>query len=77
MTKERLAAEELVYKTMDILDPSGANTDYWKDQFSSMSDAQFVKYISQNFPFYYQTGAFKEPSMDQITKALKHIKAPL
>lgn len=77
MTKERLAAEELVYKTMDILDPSGANTDYWKDEFANMSDAQFVKYISQNFPFYYQTGAFAEPSMDQITKALKHIKAPL
>ena len=62
---------------MDILDPSGDNTDFWKEKFSKMSDAQFTKYISNHYPFFYQTGAFKEPSMDQISKALKTINVPL
>ena len=62
---------------MDILDPDGNNTDFWKSEFSKMSDEQFKKYISGNFPFYFQTGAFKEPSMDQIAKALDELKVPL
>lgn len=77
MTKERLEAERLVYKVMDTLDPSGANTDFWKEEFSKMSDAQFKKYISGHFPFYFQTGAFKEPSMEQISSALDVINVPL
>ena len=62
---------------MDTLDPSGANTDFWKEQFASMSDAQFKNYISNDFPFYFQTGAFKEPSMEQIVDALNAIDVPL
>ena len=77
MNKQRLEAERLVYKIMDILDTDGANTDFWKNEFSKMSDEQFKKYISGNFPFYFQTGAFKEPSMDQIAKALDELKVPL
>lgn len=77
MNKQRLEAERLIYQVFDILDPSGENTDFWKKEFSKMSDEQFKKYISGNFPFYYQTGAFKEPSMDQITKALDILEVPL
>ena len=77
MNKQRLEAERLIYKVFDILDPSGDNTDFWKEKFSKMSDAQFIKYISNHYPFFYQTGAFKEPSMDQISKALKTINVPL
>ena len=77
MNKQRLEAERLVYKIMDILDTDGANTDFWKNEFSKMSDEQFKKYISGNFHFYFQTGAFKEPSMDQIAKALDELKVPL
>ena len=42
-----------------------------------MSDAQFKSYISNDFPFYFQTGAFKEPSMKQIVQALDKINVPL
>lgn len=77
MNKQRLESERLIYKVMNILDPDGNNTDFWKSEFSKMSDEQFKKYISGNFPFYFQTGAFKEPSMDQIAKALDELKVPL
>ena len=77
MNKQRLESERLIYKVMDILDPDGNNTDFWKSEFSKMSDEQFKKYISGNFPFYFQTGAFKEPSMNQISKALDELKVPL
>lgn len=77
MTKERLEAERLIYKVYDILDPSGKNKDYWVEEFSKMSDEQFKKYISGHYPFYFQTGAFKEPKIDQIKKALDVLNVPL
>ena len=77
MNAQRLKAERLVYEVMDILDKSGRNTDFWKEEFSKMSDAQFKSYISNDFPFYFQTGAFKEPSMKQIVQALDKINVPL
>lgn len=77
MTKERLEAERLIYKIYDILDPSGKNKDFWVEEFSKMSDEQFKKYISGHYPFYFQTGAFKEPKIDQIKKALDALEVPL
>ena len=77
MNAARLKAERLVYSVMDALDPSGDNTDFWKEQFANMSDTQFKNYISNDFPFYFQTGAFKEPSMDQIVKSLDILNVPL
>lgn len=77
MTEQRLEAERLIYKVYDTLDPSGKNTEYWKQELSKMSDEQFKKFISGSFPFYYQTGAFEEPSMDQICDALDVLKVPL
>ena len=77
MTKERLEAERLIYKIYDILDPSGKNKDFWVEEFSKMSDEQFKKYISGHYPFYFQTGAFKEPKIDQIKKALDVLEVPL
>lgn len=77
MNAQRLKAERLIYEVMDILDKSGRNTDFWKEEFSKMSDAQFKSYISNDFPFYFQTGAFKEPSMKQIVQALDRINVPL
>ena len=77
MNKQRLEAERLVYKIMDILDPSERNKQFWIEEFSKMSDEQFKKYITGHYPLYFQTGAFKEPSIDQITKALKEINVPL
>ena len=77
MNQQRLKAEKLIYQVYDCLDPSHKNTEFWKNEFAHMNYDQFKKYISKNFPFYYQTGAFEEPSMDQICKALDIIKVPL
>ena len=51
MNAQRLKAERLIYELMDIVDKSGRNTDFWKEEFSKMSDAQFKSYISNDFPF--------------------------
>lgn len=79
MYKERLETERIVYEVMEILDKSTGcnNKEYWMDKFANMSDAQFRSYISNPFAFFYQVGAFKEPSMNSIKKALKHIDVPL
>lgn len=77
MNKERMEAERMIYKVFDILDKDGDNTDFMKEMFAGMSDAQFKKYISNNYPFYFQTKAFKEPSMDQLNKAANAINVPL
>ena len=77
MNQQRLKAERLIYQIYDILDPSGRNTEFWKNEFNNMNDDQFKKYISKSFPFYFQTGAFKEPSMAEISKALDALNVPL
>lgn len=46
---KRKEAENLLYKVMDELDPSGANTKAYKDMFSTMSDAKFIKFVSSMF----------------------------
>ena len=77
MNQQRLECERLIYKIMDILDPSKRNTEFWIEEFSKMSDEQFKKYITGHYPLYFQTGAFKEPNIKQITDALDVIKVPL
>ena len=77
MNKQRLECERIIYQVFDILDPDGDNTEFWKQELSSMSDDQFVKYFKNDFPLYFQTKAFKEPTMEQIAKALDVIDCPL
>lgn len=79
MTKsQRQEIETLVLNSMDILDKSGTNTEYYKDLFARMSDAQFTSFISKRFPFKFQyRPSVVEPSMDDVTKALDYIGVPL
>lgn len=77
MTDKRLQCERLIYKIMDILDPSERNKQFWMEEFSHMTDTQFTKYITGHFPLYFQTGAFNEPGIKQITDALNEIGVPL
>lgn len=77
MTKERLECEKVIYQIFDILDPDGDNTEFWKQEFAKMSDTQFTNYMKKDFPLYFQTKAFKEPTMEQIAKALDVINCPL
>ena len=47
MNKQRMEAEQLVYRVMDKLDPSEKNKEFWMGEFSKMSDDQFKSYISK------------------------------
>ena len=48
MTKsERLAMEKVVYETFDRLDPTGANTGFYKELFSKMNDSEFDKFMER------------------------------
>lgn len=76
--KQRQEIETLVISSMNILDKSGTNSEYYKNLFAEMSDNQFDKFIAKRFPFKFQyRPSVVEPSMDDITKALDSIGVPL
>lgn len=76
--KQRQEIEKLVISSMDILDKSKTNSDYYKDLFARMSDAQFEKFIAKRFPFkFHYRPSVVEPTMDDVTKALDYIGVPL
>lgn len=78
MNNKREEVEVLVYKVMDALDPSGTNSSHYKEKFSTMSDAQFNKFLSTTFPFRFHSRPFEiEPNMSQINKAAKIMGVPL
>lgn len=79
MTKnQRNEIESLVLNSMKVLDKSGTNTEYYKDLFARMSDSQFKTFISKQFPFkFHYRPSVVEPSMDDVTNALKSIGVPL
>lgn len=76
--KQREEIETLVLSSMKVLDKSGTNTEYYKDLFARMSDNQFSNFIAKQFPFkFHYKPSVVEPSMDDVTKALKYIGVPL
>lgn len=76
--KQRAEVEELVIKFFDTLDKSKMNSEYYKNLFASMSDAQFVKFISKKYPFKFQVKqSVTEPTMDDIIKACDVTGVPL
>lgn len=76
--KKRQEIENLVISSLDVLDKSKINSDYYKELFSRMSDTQFEKFIEKRFPFkFHYKPSVVEPSMDDVTKALKFIGVPL
>lgn len=78
MNKARKEVELLIYKTMDILDPTEANSGFWKEKFAKMNDKEFYKFFEQEWPLKFQMKAFDiEPKMEVINKALNFLKVPL
>jgi len=76
--KQREEIEALVINSMDILDKSKTNSEYYKDLFARMSDNQFEKFIAKRFPFkFHHRPSVVEPTMDDVTKALDYIGVPL
>ena len=78
MFKKRKEVEELVYKVMDILDPTQQNSQFYKAKFAKMNDKQFMNFFSQDFPLKFQTRLFEiEPNMKQISDSLDYIHVPM
>ena len=76
--EKRKQCEALIYQTFSAIDPSGANTEYYQNLFSNMSDVQFTKLISGRLPFRYHVAPFdNEPKMPDIIKAFKVLNKPL
>lgn len=78
MFKKRKEVEEMVYKVMDLLDPTKQNSQFYKAKFAKMNDKQFMDFFSQDFPLKFQTRLFEiEPSMKQISDTLDYIHVPM
>ena len=76
--KLRLQVEKMIYDTYSAVDKTGANTEYWKEKLSTMSDAEFYKFMKRRLPFRYHLSTFKnEPRMSDILDGFKVIDTPL
>lgn len=76
--KLRQECEAMVYETMNALDKTGSNTEYYKGLFAPLSDEQFFNYMKNDFPFKFHIRPFEiEPSMMDIEKAAKILGIPL
>lgn len=76
--KQRKEVEMLIYKVMDTLDPTEANSEWFKKKFVSMNDKQFEEFFKQEWPIKFQMKLFEiEPTMDKIIKALNFLNVPL
>ena len=76
--KQRKDVEKLIYDSMDILDKSKTNSDYYRQLFGNMSDTQFWKFFNKELPlrFHYRP-SIVEPTMDDVKNALDYIGVPL
>lgn len=76
--KLRSECESLIYKVFDALDPSKANSNYYKEKFSKMSNAEFKKFVSQKFPYRFYVTPFKiEPGIQEAKNALDILGVPM
>lgn len=78
LKKARKIVEKKIYDTMDIVDKTGNNTEYYKKLFAKMPDQEFYKFFQQDFPLKLQTITFKvEPKMNDILDGLEFLGVPV
>ena len=84
MTKsERLEMEKVVYETFDRLDPTGANTGFYKELFSKMNDSEFDKFMERiaddpkAYLIKHNVDYEIESKMEYIEKAAEYLNVPL
>lgn len=74
----RKKVEEKIYKVFDMIDKTGANTEYYKAKFANMNDKQFYDFFDQDFPLKFQSKVFEnDPTIDQIMDGLNYLKVPI
>lgn len=72
--KQRENAEFFILSVMDKLDKTGTNSDFLKEEFARMSDAQFEKWLRKKYPLQFQVRAFEiEPKFKDYKDAAKVI----
>ena len=80
---KRKEMEDLIYNFFDLFDPSGRNTEYYRNKFKSMSDAEFDQYFKllfeQDDPYLTATMVdYENPlKIENIEKAAKFLDVPL
>lgn len=80
---KRKEMEELIYGFFDLFDPTGRNTDYYRNKFKNMSDAEFDQYFKllfeQDDPYLTATMVdYENPlKIENIEKAAKFLDVPL
>lgn len=80
---KREEAEDILYRVMDKLDPSGTNTAWYRELFSTMSDKKFKEFMTDmfnefNLNFILQTKDFeRELDLESCEKAAEVIGVPL
>lgn len=78
MNANRKKAEALIYKMFDALDPTGANSQFYKQMFSKMSDEEFLNFCKRRLPFRAQTTAFeREINPEKCIAALNVLNVPV
>lgn len=81
--KKRKEMEELIYNFFDLFDPSGRNTEYYRNKFSGMDDSQFDNYFKMLFaqadPYLTATMVdYENPvELKNIEKAAEFLNVPL
>lgn len=83
MVTNRKEIEQLVYDTFDAMDPTGMNTERYRNEFSKMDDKQFEKFMknflkSPDENFILEICEYENDlNMDNIEKAAKVLNIPL
>lgn len=80
---KRKKMEDLIYNFFDLFDPSGRNTDYYREMFDGMSDKQFDNFFKSLFankdPYLRATMVdFENPTnIENFEKTAKFLNVPL
>lgn len=75
--KKRKEIEDKIYTTFDKLDKTGKNSRHYAEIFATMSDEQFVKFLSGKHPFRFYSSTDVKPSMSDIKNACSYLGVPL
>lgn len=74
MNAQRKKAEALIYKFFDALDPTKANSNFYKEMFAKMSDQQFMEFCKRKLPLDYRQLHLKENLIQiNVLKLLKQL----
>lgn len=80
---KRKEMEDLIYNFFDLFDPTGRNTEYYRNKFKGMSDAQFDQYFKllfeQDDPYLTATMVdYENPVLiENVEKAAAFLDVPL